>query len=90
MGDIVEITGSAKKMLVSAFLAYLVPLILLMVGTIVGTRKFEEMNLEMYELYGFFVGLAGLLVSFFIIRVFGNKISKDVVGFEVTKILKKR
>lgn len=77
-------------MLASAFLAYLVPLILLMAGTIIGTTKFKQMGVESYELYGFFIGLLGLVVSFFIIRLVGNKISKDVVEFEVSKVLKKR
>lgn len=77
-------------MLVSAFLAYLVPLVLLMIGTIAGTTKFKQMGFESYELYGFLVGLGGLVVSFFIIRVFGNKISKGSVDFEVSRVLKKR
>ncbi|OHW62612.1 SoxR reducing system protein RseC [Andreesenia angusta] len=90
VGDIVEISGSTKKMLVSAFLAYLVPLILLMAGTIFGTMKFKEIGVESYELYGFLVGLVGLAVSFFIIRVLGNKISKGTADFEVSRLLKKR
>lgn len=89
-GDVVEIKGSTKKMLISTFVAYLIPLILLMVGTIVGTSRLEQMKVENYEIFGFLIGLVGLAVSFFVIRVVGNKMNREAIDFEISRVLKKR
>lgn len=89
VGDIVKIKGSTSKMILSAFLAYIVPLIFLMVGTIGGSELLKSLDVELYEILGFLIGLLALGASFFVIRYMGNRLASEKVNFEIVEIVSK-
>lgn len=87
-GDIVTIETKTSKIMTSVLIAYVVPLMLLMIGTIGGTYIFKEKGIEYFEALGFITGVIFLVISFFIIRYLGNKYSKE--EFEIIKVEKNR
>lgn len=90
IGDIVRIKGSTSKMILSAFIAYLVPLIFLMVGTIGGSELLKRMGVEKYEILGFLIGLVALGGSFFVIRYTGDKLASEKVNFQIVEVISKK
>lgn len=76
-GEYVIVESKSSTILKTAFVAYIMPLILMMIGIFLGTEIFERMGFESYEVLGFFVGMLFLGISYFILRHVDNKYFKD-------------
>lgn len=77
VGNFVEIEMETKNLLKSAFIAYVIPLLMLIIGIAGGISMFKSIGLANYELLGFFTGLFFLGISFLILRVIDNRIKKN-------------
>ena len=87
VGDYVIIESKASTILKSAFIAYIMPLILMIAGVMIGMSVFESLGYENFETLGFLVGLVFLGVSYFILKHVDNKYFKDNDGlFEMVAI----
>ena len=87
VGDYVIIESKSSTILKSAFIAYIMPLILMISGVMIGTAVFAELGYENSETFGFFVGLVFLGVSYFILKHVDNKYFKNNDGlFEMAAI----
>lgn len=76
-GDYVIIESKSSTILKSAFVAYIMPLIFMMVGIFIGMAVFKNLGYEAYETIGFFVGLVFLAVSYVVLRQIDNKYFKN-------------
>lgn len=76
-GDFVEIQMETKTILKSAFIAYIIPLFMLIIGIISGINfgKFNDIN--NYEMVGLLFGIVFLFISFIILKAIDNKIKKS-------------
>lgn len=79
-GDRVEIEIANKKVLSVAFLVYIMPLICLIIGDIIGNYLFSN------ELLSILSGIVFMAVSFFLVKIVDRK-SADNYTLIVTKIL---
>lgn len=87
-GDLVEVKVQTRFILKSAFLVYIMPLIMMIAGIALGISVFQSIGIENYESLGFVVGLILLGVSFFILRVLDKKIKENnKIEFEMVKII---
>jgi len=79
---------STKAVLKSAFIVYVIPLIMLVVGIVSGIEIAKKIGIENYESIGLLSGLVLLFVSFILIRIIDKKIrdNKDL-KVEIIKIL---
>lgn len=87
-GDFVELGMSTKAVLKSAFIVYVIPLIMLVVGIVSGIEIAKKIGMKNYESIGLLSGLVLLFVSFIMIRIIDKKIkdNKDL-KVEIIKIL---
>lgn len=76
-GEYVIVESKSSTILKTAFVAYIIPLMLMIVGVLIGMKVFEEMGYANYEILGFFVGMVFLGTSYFILRYIDNKYFKD-------------
>lgn len=90
VGDLVQIVSSTRDILLSAFIGYMIPFICFVSGIAAGAWYFKQAGNENYELFGFGLGLIGLVISFFIVRVAGDKFSESKSKFEIEAILQKQ
>lgn len=88
-GDIVVIEASSSTILLSTAIAYLIPLVLLLIGSVGGATIFRNYGMTEYELAGFGIGVLSLIVSFFLIRFLGNRMAEKKIKFEVVRIDRK-
>lgn len=87
-GDVVEIKAAPKKLLKYTLIAYIVPLMMLILGIALGVNYFRSRGLHNYEMYGLGVGMVFLAVSYLIIKAFDKSIGKkDEVAMEMIKVL---
>ncbi|NLW22772.1 MAG: SoxR reducing system RseC family protein [Tissierellia bacterium] len=87
-GDIVEIQAKPKNIIKYALIAYMIPFALLVFGIILGVNLFKSMNVKSYEVLGFLVGVAFLILSFIIVRRIDRNIRKrDEVAMEMIRVL---
>ncbi|MTI70968.1 MAG: SoxR reducing system RseC family protein [Firmicutes bacterium] len=85
-GEFVEIKMGTKTILKSAFIAYIIPLILMVLGIVLGIKTFKSMNFESYETFGFLVGILFLGGSHFILKSIDKKIvNKNKLEFEMVR-----
>ncbi|KGG81500.1 positive regulator of sigma(E),RseC/MucC [Caloranaerobacter azorensis H53214] len=88
-GDYVEIRMNTSIVLKSAFLVYVLPLILMIFGISLSIYLFKNMGYSNYENLGFIAGLLFLGFSFIILRLYDKKIKKNEnYKFEMVRILK--
>ncbi|SHH90624.1 positive regulator of sigma(E), RseC/MucC [Caloranaerobacter azorensis DSM 13643] len=88
-GDYVEIRMNTSIVLKSAFLVYVLPLILMIFGISLSIYLFKNMGYNNYENLGFIAGLLFLGFSFIILRLYDKKIKKNEnYKFEMVRILK--
>ncbi|MTI47776.1 SoxR reducing system RseC family protein [Sporosalibacterium faouarense] len=88
-GDMVEVEMQTDFVLKSAFLVYIMPLILMVGGIIGGINLFENLGIDNYEALGFASGILLLGVSYFILRIIDKSVNKsDRIHFKMVKILK--
>lgn len=87
VGDYVVVESKSSTILKSAFIAYIMPLILMIIGLSIGMSVFKYLGYQEYEALGFLVGLVFLGVSYIILRYIDNKYFKDNDGlFEIIGI----
>lgn len=77
IGDFVEVRMETKTVMKSAFIAYVIPLIMLILGVGVGIYVFKSFGIKNYESFGFFVGLLFLGISYLILRMIDKKIRES-------------
>lgn len=86
VGDSVEVKMETKTVLNSALIAYVIPLIAMILGIIIGVHMFKIIGSNNYELYGFAIGLVFLGLSYVLLRVIDSK-TKDSnkINFQMIK-----
>ncbi|QIB26520.1 SoxR reducing system RseC family protein [Caloranaerobacter azorensis] len=88
-GDYVEIRMNTSIVLKSAFLVYVLPLILMIFGISLSMYLFKNMGYSNYENIGFVAGLLFLGFSFIALKLYDKKIKKNEnYKFEMVRILK--
>lgn len=88
-GDYVEIRMNTNIVLKSAFLVYVLPLVLMVLGISLSIYLFKNLGYSNYENLGFITGLVFLGFSFIILKLYDKKIKKNKnYKFEMVKILK--
>lgn len=85
IGDFVEVRMKTKTLMKSAFLAYILPLVMLILGIGLGTFIFKSIDIGNYEQMGFITGLLFLGISSVILRKIDKKI-KDNNGLNLEMI----
>ncbi|EOD00650.1 SoxR reducing system RseC family protein [Caldisalinibacter kiritimatiensis] len=87
-GDYVEVRTRTKTILKSAFLVYIIPLVLMVVGIALGIYVFKGLGFDNYESIGLLTGLVALGISYVILRIVDNKIKRNnSIDFEMVRIL---
>lgn len=87
VGDYVIIESKSSTILKSAFIAYIMPLIFMIIGVLVGMTVFESLGYANYETIGFIIGLLFLGISYFVLKHIDNKYFRDNDGlFEMVLI----
>ena len=87
VGDYVIVESKSSTILKSAFIAYIMPLLLMIVGILIGMAVFENLGYANFETYGFGVGMVFLAVSYFILKHVDNKYFRNNDGlFEMVEI----
>jgi len=73
----------------AAFLAYILPLIMLIVGIAVGTYSYSKLRLDFpSELFALIIGIIFLILSYRIIRYFDSKYKSDEkIKYHIAKIV---
>lgn len=77
VGSFVEVEMETKSLMKSAFIAYVIPLIMLIVGVSSGIFLFQSMGYSNYEILGLLTGLVFLGLSYFILKVIDNHIKNN-------------
>ncbi len=75
-GEYVIVESKSSTILMTAFVAYIMPLILMIAGVFIGMKVFEYLGYLNYETLGFFVGMVFLGLSYFILKHVDNKYFK--------------
>lgn len=78
IGDRVTMEMADNTVLKAAFIVYIVPLIVLILGMVFTYFTLNYFHItEKVELYGFFVGLIGMAISFLIIKKREKKLTEQ-------------
>ncbi|WP_130806788.1 SoxR reducing system RseC family protein [Senegalia massiliensis] len=77
VGNFVEVEMETKSLMKSAFIAYIIPLIMLIAGISLGVYFFSNLGFQNYEIFGVLTGLVALVISYFLLRVIDNNIKKS-------------
>lgn len=72
-GEYVIVESKSSTILKTAFVAYVIPLMLMIAGVLLGMKVFERMGYQNYETLGFLVGMVFLGLSYFLLRFVDNK-----------------
>lgn len=75
-GDRVVIACEASSVVKISFLIYIFPIICLVIGAVIGQQTAPNFSFDP-SLFSAGLGFAFLVVSFFLVRLIGNKLSKD-------------
>ncbi|WP_461206508.1 SoxR reducing system RseC family protein [Clostridium sp. DL1XJH146] len=88
VGDNVKVemkNSSFNKMM---FFAYGLPLIMLVIGSVIGYSVFKSLGNVNYELYAFIIGMAFFGVSYIILNKFNKKVkNNDEYGVIMKEIM---
>lgn len=88
VGDLVEVTGDSGSLLKFTAFVYIIPLIFLVVGTVLGSSYFKSKNLEHYELLSLLSGIVFLGLSVLVVRVIDRKVKAEGTNaLTVTRLL---
>ena len=88
VGDYVIVESKSSTILKSAFVAYIMPLMLMIVGVLIGMSVFEGLGYANFEALGFLVGMVFLAISYFILKYVDNRYFRDNDGmFEMVAIV---
>ncbi|MTI67191.1 MAG: SoxR reducing system RseC family protein [Firmicutes bacterium] len=89
-GDYVEIRMETKMVMKSAFILYIIPLIMLIIGTGAGVYVFKNIGYNNYEIFGVLFGMFFLAISHIIIKIIDKRIkNNNGLKFEMKRILNK-
>jgi sigma-E factor negative regulatory protein RseC len=89
VGDKVNVEIENKSFNKMMFFAYILPLIMMIIGTVTGSSVFRKIGYENYELFGFFVGVVFLASSYYILKIINDKMNRDKKQLlKITKIIK--
>lgn len=89
-GDYVELDLKTGHVLKSAVVVYLFPLLMMIIGIILGINSFKSLNYSNYETYGFIIGLVFLGFSYILIKMLDKKIKdKNKLNIKMTRIVDK-
>lgn len=83
LGNIVEVNMETQNVLSAAFIMYVIPLFILVMGILIGNQIFTS---EKGEVYSIFLGFVLLAISYLIIRQNEHKFSKKYKAV-ITKII---
>jgi len=87
-GDYVEIEMATSSVMMSIFLVYVMPLILMIAGIGLGIGISESWGIDNQELLGLVLGALSLVISFFLLRIIDSKLkNKSGSQFKMMKIL---
>ena len=88
VGDYVEIRTQTNIVLKSAFIVYVLPLVMLIIGVFIGITIFANLGYNNYESLGFVVGLIFLGMSYILLKVIDKRIKdKNQINFEIVNII---
>ncbi len=76
VGDFVEVKGEVGNILKYTFIVYMIPFAAVILGIILGNSYFKNNGYSAYELLSFLTGIIFLALSYFIIKIIDNRISK--------------
>ena len=76
-GDLIELDYKVSSMMKYSALLYLFPLAMLILGIVIGYSRFAEGTYK--ELYSFLLGLALMLVAYFIVHNFDKEFKEDTL-----------
>lgn len=89
VGDEVQVTLETKSFMKMTLWAYGFPLIMLLVGILLGNYYFKNLGFGNYELLSFVVGIILLVVSYTILGKIDKKASKNgKYDLKMVKIIK--
>ncbi|GAA0178542.1 SoxR reducing system RseC family protein [Clostridium sediminicola] len=89
IGDKVDVEIENKSFNKMMFFAYMLPLILMMIGTAIGINVFRNLGYASYELFGFAIGMTFLALSYYLLKKINDKMRNDnELLMKITKILK--
>lgn len=87
-GDYVEISMETKSIMKSAFVAYIIPLFMLIIGIGIGVYFSKYLGINNSELFGLGLGVIFLTISFFILKIIDNRVKeKNSLEFTMENIL---
>jgi len=90
VNDRVTISFGTSSLLKVAFLVYMIPVLFLIMGTVLGDKLASIFNYNQ-SFFSVVVGLFFLVISFFFVKIKGNKMSKkNEYKPKIIKILKQR
>lgn len=88
VGNFVEIEMETKSLMKSAFIAYIIPLVMLIGGIAGGIYIFQSMGYTNYESLGFITGLVFLAISYYMLRAIDNIIkNRNSAELKIIKVL---
>lgn len=85
-GDYVALKAHTNQILKSAAVAYLIPLLVMILGIIIGINIFKSIGYANYETYGFIMGLLFLGFSYIMLRIIEKKVGSKTI-IEMTRII---
>jgi len=87
LGDFVEVEMSTKSILNSAFIVYMIPLIMMILGISLGAYIFKTMGYKNYEIFGMLAGVFSLVISFMLLKIIDKRVKENKsLTFEMVKI----
>ena len=76
-GDIVEVDMETQNVLGAAFIVYVIPLFLLIIGIIAGNYFFNKIGFTNSEIYSALTGFMLMAISFAVIKTFEKSFQGD-------------
>lgn len=89
VGDQVQINLETKSFLKMTFWAYGFPLIMTILGVLIGNTYFPKLGLKNYEMFSAALGVILLSISFMLLSVIDKKVSsKSEYDLKMIKVMK--
>lgn len=78
VGEFVEVNMETQNVLSAAFIAYVIPLIVLIIGVAGGSFLLGKIGFNgNIEIYSIFIGLFGMAITFIMIKLYENQLNND-------------
>lgn len=89
IGDKVDVEIENKSFNKMMFFAYILPLIMMIIGMAVGIKIFKNLGYATYELFGFAVGMVCLGLSYYLLKKINDKMKNNNLSLlKITRIIK--